>query len=290
MNRNEKIIFENSKGEKLEFSNWTNTFQLDGLEGISGLDNIIYTSKCMAQDGSSYNGSTLNNRNIILQGTILENKNINRARLIKIFNPKLPGKLIFLDDTTNTLKYVDCIVEKAPAITSNERRPKFVISLICPIPYFKDYIENKVNIALWKPSLSFPLSPISTKPIVMGYREPNLIVNVYNSGHVTTGMTIVFLATGTLTNPSLFNINTREFFKINKTMVAGEKIIVTTEFGDKKIIDILNNIETNILNLIDLDSTFLQLECGDNLFRYDADSNLENLNVTIKYKNNYLGV
>lgn len=290
MNRNEKIFFENSKGEKLEFSNWTNAYRIDGLEGISGLDNTIYTSKGMAQDGSTYNGSTLNDRNIVIQGTILENKNINRARLIKVFNPKLEGKLIVFDDANNNYKYVDCIVEKAPVITSNERRPKFVISLLCPYPFFRDCTENKANIALWRPSFHFPLSFTVNKPAVMGYREPSLIANIYNSGHVKTGMTIEFLAKGTLSNPSLFNINTREFIKINKTMVAGERIIITTDDGNKKIIDIVNNVENNILHYIDLDSTFLQLECGDNLFRYDADSNLEKLNVTIKYKNNYLGV
>ena len=41
---------------------------------------------------------------------------------------------------------------------------------------------------------------------------------------------------------------------------------------------------------IDLDSTFLKLEVGDNLFRYDAEENINNLEVNIYYNPNYLEV
>ena len=126
--------------------------------------------------------------------------------------------------------------------------------------------------------------------IIMGLREPSLIVNVLNTGDVESGMIIEFKALGTLKNPSLLNVNTGEFLKINKSMVSGEIIKVNTNVGNKKVIKDLNGIETNILNLIDLDSTFLQLNVGDNLFRYNADENLNNLEISIYYNPYYLGV
>ncbi len=126
--------------------------------------------------------------------------------------------------------------------------------------------------------------------IIMGLREPSLIVNALNTGNVESGMIIEFKALGTLTNPSILNVETQEFFKVNKSMVAGEVITVNTNIGAKKVIDNLNGVETNILNLIDLDSTFLQLRVGDNLLRYDADTNLDNLEVNIYYNPFYLGV
>ncbi|APC79646.1 phage tail family protein [Clostridium botulinum] len=127
----------------------------------------------------------------------------------------------------------------------------------------------------------------------MGHREPSLIVNVINNGHVKTGMIIEFRARGILKNPSLFNVNTREFIKINKEMVAGERFIINTNCGKKKIIQNLNGIETDILNYLDIvggGDTFLQLDVGDNLFRYNADSNLDNLEVNIYFSSQYLGV
>lgn len=138
--------------------------------------------------------------------------------------------------------------------------------------------------------LSSAYKELSKTGIIMGLREPSLIVNALNTGNVESGMIIEFKALGTLTNPSILNVETQEFFKINKSMVAGEIITVNTNVGAKKVIDNLNGVETNILNLIDLDSTFLQLKVGDNLLRYDADTNLNNLEISVFYNPFYLGV
>ncbi|WP_460291078.1 phage tail family protein [Clostridium botulinum] len=289
MNKKEKFIFENEKGQQIEFSIWS-PFFLQNIDGISGLKNTIYSSKGMGQDGSTCIGSTLDNRNIVIQGAIIDNKEINREKLLSIINPKLQAKLIYTDG--NIRKYVECIVETAPVITK-ENKPKFQISLLSPNPYWKDYIDSKVNIALWKGDFHFPLVIAQGKGITMGHREPSLIVNVNNTGQVKTGMIIEFFARGTLKNPSLFNVNTREFIKINKSMIAGEKFIINTNYSKKKILQELNGVTTNILNYLDIvggGDTFLQLDVGDNLFRYNADENLDNLEVSIYYNNNYLGV
>ncbi|ACA54179.1 phage tail family protein [Clostridium botulinum] len=289
MNKKEKFIFENEKGQQIEFSIWSHFF-LQNIDGISGLKNTIYSNKGMEQDGSTCVGSTLDDRNIVIQGSIIDNKEINREKLLSIINPKLQAKLIYTDG--NIRKYVECIVETSPIIPK-ENRPKFQISLLCNNPYWKDYIDSKVNIALWKGDFHFPLVIPQGKGITMGHREPSLIVNVLNNGQVKTGMIIEFLARGTLSNPSLFNVNTREFIKINKGMVAGEKFIINTNYSKKKILQELNGVTTDILNYLDIvggGDTFLQLDVGDNLFRYNADSNLDNLEVNIYFSQQYLGV
>ncbi|NFL75371.1 phage tail family protein [Clostridium sporogenes] len=289
MNKKEKFIFENEKGLQIEFSIWS-PFFLQNIDGISGLKNTIYSSKGMGQDGSTNTGSTLDDRNIVIQGAITENKELNREKLLSIINPKLKSKLIYIDG--NIKKYVECMVETAPIIPK-ENNPKFQISLLCNNPYWKDYIDSKVNIALWKGDFHFPLVIPVNKGITMGHREPSLIVNVLNNGQAKTGMIIEFFARGTLKNPSLFNVNTREFIKINKGMVAGEKFIINTNYSKKKILQELNGVATDILNYLDIEGggdTFLQLDVGDNLFRYNADSNLDNLEVNIYFSSQYLGV
>lgn len=61
-------------------------------------------------------------------------------------------------------------------------------------------------------------------------------------------------------------------------------------FGNKKVTSKKNGEETNIINKLDIDSTFLQLDPGEenNVYRYDADQNLINLEVTILYNPLYL--
>lgn len=61
-------------------------------------------------------------------------------------------------------------------------------------------------------------------------------------------------------------------------------------FGNKKVTSKKNGEETNIINKLDIDSTFLQLDPGEenNVYRYDAEENLINLEVTILYNPLYL--
>lgn len=46
----------------------------------------------------------------------------------------------------------------------------------------------------------------------------------------------------------------------------------------------------NHVDYLDVDSSYLQIAVGDNLFRYSADANAENLEVSIYHNNLYLGV
>lgn len=290
MSLNEKFIYMNEKEEQIEFSALS-PFFLTKISGVAGINNII-TSSNSATDGSIYISSRFSERNIVIQGKLKrENRDINRAKLIKVLNPKLKGKLIYSNTDTNVIKYIDCRIEKSPDPVK-DFISTFQISFICNDPYWKDMANTKFNIARWVGDFRFPHF-IIPGGITMGHRQPSLIVNAINNGDIKTGMIIEFIAHGTLKNPSLFNVNTRESIKINKSMDPGEVITIDTNFGRKKIESSLNGVKTNILNYLDLaggGSTFLQLDTGDNLLRYDADENLSNLEVNIYFNPGYLGV
>ena len=167
---------------------------------------------------------------------------------------------------------------------------KFKIDGICPDPLFSEKNESKITAVGTAGKFHFPLIIPKTKGIVMGIRQPSLIFVIENKGSVPVGMKMVLKATGTLTNPSITNVYTQEFFKINKTMQAGEQIVIDTIIGEKTIKGTLHNIESNYFKYRDFDSTWLQLNIGTNLFRYNADTNIGNLEVFIYYNNKYLEV
>ena len=73
-------------------------------------------------------------------------------------------------------------------------------------------------------------------------------------------------------------------------MQPGEEITVTTSIGNKRVESYFNGITTNIFNNLDIHSTFMWLDVGDNIIRYDAEEMLEQLEVYIHYTNYYLGV
>ncbi len=295
--RHEKVTYINDLGQRIDIA-YSFPFFLQSISGIDGINSENYRIKGMGQDGTTLAGSTLDERNIRLIGSIKgDTKDIierQRLKLLQTFNPKIKGWLHY--EYGNLKRKIRCSVIKAPTFNkriSTFKYQDFLIDFLCPSPFWQDLSESKAEIALWRGAFHFPLIIPENEPIIMGYREPNLIVNIINHGNVETGMKIEFKARGTVENPSLFNVNTREFIKINKAMVSGERISINTNKGSKGITSRLNGVSTDILEFIDIvggGKTFLQLDPGDNLLRYDADSGLENLDIDIYYHNNYLGV
>ncbi len=257
---------------------------------LSFIDANHFKSNGIGQNGDYHIGANLQSRNLTVSGYI--NANVNdfkkiKRELISIINPLHEFKIIkdgymIKGYPTSTIRFSHNQNENFAGLY------QFLIDFYCPIPFWNDESDTKATISYWKGNFKFPMN-IGSKGIIMGYKSPSLIVNVKNCGDVETGMKIEFKALGALESPSLFNVNSREYIKINKDMVTGEKIIVNTNYGQKKIQSTLNGETKDILNYLDLSSTFLQLSTGDNLFRYDAESNLNNLQVNIYYNPKYLG-
>ena len=287
-----KLIYQNDNGNTLEFGGRP-PFLVTLIDGLGSVQNEISTSKSPYQDGVSVNNKSLSERHLTLEGVIItrtrEERQRSRRKLIQMFNPKSNGELTIYQD--GEIRRIDCIPELAPSFPSakQENYQPFMINLYCPNPYWQDINTTKEEVAIWRGSFEFPLELVE-EGIEMGYREPSLIVNILNKGDVATGMRIQFKALATVVNPSFFNVNTREYFKVNRTMEAGEIITVTTHFQNKRVELNKNGLVSNAFNWIDFQSTFLQLNPGDNLLRYDADEGLENLAVTIYYTPQYLGV
>ena len=74
-------------------------------------------------------------------------------------------------------------------------------------------------------------------------------------------------------------------------MQGGESIEINTNFGSKSVTGTLNGQTLDYINYAELPgSKFMQLKPGSNPIRYDAEKGLDNLDVTIRYSPQYLGV
>lgn len=101
---------------------------------------------------------------------------------------------------------------------------------------------------------------------------------------------VITVPLGTVSNPILLNVDTEEFIQINATMKTGDVIEINTKYGSKGAKLIRDGVETDYFRYIDVDSTFMQLAIGDNMFRYDAASGVNSLEVSIFYSKEFLGV
>jgi hypothetical protein len=282
-----EIIYTNSGGEKITLRP-QRPFFLQRVDGTGSVKQAITTFKAPNQDGAFYISGTLDMRNITVEGTVVADTVSQayeqRKNLLRIFTPKQQGTLTYRD------KRIACVVEEASfAVGNGERSPAFFISLLCPSPFFEDMEEIRVELAAWSNCFSFVLE-IPATGIVFGSREPSQIMTVDNEGDVSCGCTIVFKALGSVVNPELMHLDTGEVIRLNKAMVSGEEIRITTHFAAKQVLSTVGGETSNAFATVDTASTFLQLLPGRNTLRYGAASNLDLLEVSIYYRPQYLGV
>ncbi len=261
------------------------------------VESTHHSYKYVNQIGVYVTGTSLETRSVTIMGWVIASTELQMTQrksiLNKFFNPQQAVDMFY---KTYVLRFLpnSSIRYSATIAENNEVICKFKIEGYCPDPLFAEQEENKVAAASTIGMFHFPLiisrSPNPPGGTVFGYRQPSLIVAIANQGSVSVGMRIVFKANGTLENPSIINVNTQKFFKVNKTMQAGEQIVIDTVIGQKKMQGILNGQTSNYFKYRDLDSEWLQLNVGDNLFRYDADSDIGNLEVYIYFSNKYLEV
>lgn len=256
-----------------------------------------HSYKYVNQIGESITNTSLGTRDIKIEGWIVaeDDKNMTalKRKLNSFINPQETITLLYSDYKINfcpdeTVKY------SVSAAENNEVFCKFEIDGTAPNPLFSDNSETISAFVTTEPDFHFPLTISEDLPdtgIVFGKRTPSLIVGLTNKGSVPVGMRIVFKANGTIVNPSLVNVNTQEEFTINKTLSAGEEVEITTIIGEKSVKGRINNDAfTNYFMYKSLDSSWLQLEVGENLFRYSAESGVNNLDVFVYFYNQYLEV
>lgn len=256
-----------------------------------------HSYKYVNQVGESITNTSLGTRPIEIEGWVVADNEGHMTELKKklnyFINPQEEMTLLYSDYKINfvpdeTVKYSAGIAE------NNEVFCKFQIVGTAPNPLFSNDFETRATFVTTTPSFHFPLimaSNLPDKGIVFGKRTASLIVNLTNKGSVAVGMKIVFKANGTIVNPSLINVNTQEEFTINKTLVSGEEIEINTSIGEKRVRGKIGNTDfVNYFMYKSIDSSWLQLEVGGNLFRYNAEEGIDNLDVFVYFHNQYLEV
>ena len=273
----------------------TSDFVLESVDW-GQIESVHRSYKYVNQIGVSVTGTSMETREVEITGWVIASTDslmsYRKSILNRFFNPQQPVDLVYKGYRLRFLP--DMSVAYSVAYEENNNvMCRFKVVGIAPDPLFSG-VERKVSAANTIGAFHFPfiISELPTPPggVVFGKRQPSLIVNIVNEGYMQTGMRIVFRAAGTLTNPSLVDINTQQFMRINKQMVAGEVVEINTNVGEKGVQGKLDGITSNYVKYKDFDSTWLVLKSGDNFFRYDADDGIDNLEVYVYFSNRYLEV
>lgn len=283
------LIYKNHKGDMITFT-YKPPFLLSICDGFHETVGTVNSVSSAYGVGTTWNGTSIGQRDLTIKGTITDNIQENRLLLYDMFPLNSEGTLYYYEGDIE--RKITCLVEKVSIPEKKGFTRDFSISLVCPNPRFSALAATILSMATWTPAFKFKLVIPKNKGIKFGTKNTTSMGTTENTTEIDYGMTIKFKANDTVKNPYLFNVTTRDIIQIEKTMSAGDQIIITTHIDNKNVIykNAITGEEENINYLIMYGSKYLQVPSGTNTFRSGADSGEDNLETTIEFLPEYEAV
>lgn len=283
------LIYKNHKGDMITFT-YKPPFLLSICDGFHETVGTVNSVSSAYGVGTTWNGTSIGQRDLTIKGTITDNIQENRLLLYDMFPLNSEGTLYYYEGDIE--RKITCLVEKVSIPEKKGFTRDFSISLVCPNPRFSALAATILSMATWTPAFKFKLVIPKNKGIKFGTKNTTSMGTTENTTEIDYGMTIKFKANDTVKNPYLFNVTTRDIIQIEKTMSASDQIIITTHIDNKNVIykNAVTGEEENINYLIMYGSKYLQVPSGTNTFRSGADSGEDNLETTIEFLPEYEAV
>lgn len=279
------LIVENEKGEQLELTNNRNFDVLD-VAGTNPPVAVINTVNVAGFDGSRFNSSRVQQRNIVITLNIHHPIEANRLTLYNFFRVKRWVKLYYSNSRRSvyTEGYVESF-ENNPWTQSQQPQ----ISIICPNPFWLSTADTTINFSNSHAAFEFPFS-IPAGGIEFSTLSQSTSVTV-DVGEIETGGIIQFYATtAQILNPKFYNLTTQTFFGLDVDMYQHDLITVNTQQGEKSVTLLRNGVTTNILADRTAGSTWVTFQPGENVLSFGSDEGSANLECTLTITRKFEGV
>ena len=282
-----KYIYTNAYGDSIEF-NRDSPFHITNVEGQSTNEVSLSDTYTMNQIGSTVSGRRVEPKEITVEGNFRDSFQ-NRSKILNTIIPG-PGKLRYIDDDIDV--YLDVEVTQTPDFEPKDKVYKlFDFELYAPFPYWKGQKKIDVEFTTFTPLFKFPRSFSNTVPWKIAEKKVKQIRTIFNESSFDSGFYLKMEAKADVQNPEILNIETQEKIKfLGFTMSPNDLIEVSTFENDKFVKLYRDGQEINIYNKMSDDSTFFKLKKGKNVIRFGADTNVENLIVSLSYEDIYMGV
>lgn len=286
-----KLIYKNELGKSVIISR-DSSLILTNIIGLDSPELSIETVSSPFQDGETIQHEKLEPREVVIQGFInadWQSREAIKSDLKRVFNPKLSGELTFeYLGKTYLLQNCRAISGMQFAKIDLYTLPQpFEITLYAEDPYWLDGEAVNFELNQVDPLFEFDLE-LTEDGIEMGSMN-NSGVAYYNDGDAPTPVVIEIF--GPVQTPKVVNLETGEFIAVKQPLLGNEKMIINTEFGNKSVV-IVNDRgeERNAFNYIDLNSTFFELQPGDNWIKFEAEVGADTATINIKFRKLYTGV
>lgn len=285
-------------------------FVIADVQGLDPAKATINITELAGRDGAQINSSRVSSRNIVFTLIFLESKRASqtagvsnsiediRQKSYKYFPIK---KLVSIEITTDNRIAVTSGYVESNEINIFSKMQSTTISIICPDAYLYAKFKEYKSISSVQPMFEFPFEneSLTVKMLEFGSIVIGGTTNLYYDGDADIGAVFKIHFLGLATNIKLYNNLTLEEMNIDTDRMEiltgapiseGDDIIISTIKGNKFAILVRDGNFINILNCLDRDPVWFQITKGDNLFGYIAETNAENLQVTIEYQKAFEGI
>lgn len=302
-----KIDFISARGDTMPLAN-NPLFHLKHIDGHTTASTSIASAVVGGIDGDTVNNIQATPRTIILDLQPRNGVDVEEAKreILKVVKLKQRGGLIWTQN--NRTVTITGVVERVdlPRWTN---AAIMQITLHCEQSFWEDIddiiqqINEAINLHYFTNNPDNMLY-FTADGAPFGEYDTIRTKSFHNDGDVAVGLEIRILAHNTVTNPIIYDQHGNFFglgyelesasggagigtawASVPFVMQAGDEVIITTHKGRKTVK--YNGV--NIFDKIRPNSTWLQLDTGDNVFSINSDDDsISNMSFSLIYKQRYI--
>ena len=260
-------------------------------DGFGGTDIEIQTRRGAYQDGTTLQTVRLSPRTLMVRFLLLapdragvEQK---RRRIAAAFNPRNGlGTLVWTQEDGSQYALRCVALSGSPSFTPGRRAQgrvwqEVVVDLQAPDPCWFDAAATTLPLAGLTGGLAFPAS----FPASFAAMGSTMIIT--NEGDIAAPIRIEI--PGPVLNPVVENLSTGEQIALTLDVLEGQTILIDTAYGNLLCrLQAANGTQTNAMQYLSPDSTFWQLQPGENIVTFSTPSG--SVVVSIEYASRYTGV
>jgi hypothetical protein len=289
-----KLDYISARGDRLPLIA-NELFDLVHVDGMTTVATAISSSTIGGADGDIVNNVQANARQLVLDLRIKNGANVEDAKraVLQVVKIKQQGSLEWTQNSrtviiSGTVEGVE-MPRWTDAVTMQ-------ITLYCSQPFWEDmdFVVQQISEAIdlhWFTDSATGMLHFPDEGIALGEYDTIRTKSFHNSGDVGVGLEISIVAFDTVTNPIIYD-GKGNFFGVGHgsgakrvRMAAGDNVVITTHKGRKDIK--LNG--QSILSKLRPQSTWLQLDAGDNVFTINSeDESITNMTFSLIYKQRYI--
>lgn len=269
----------NENGESIAFT-YNDGFLINKPVGIDTLQVSLSQATGIDQVGTTIQSVNIQPRPVTVSGVLVGEFQLqNKERLLSVVRPDLTAKL-YADDY-----YLNVRPTSTPTIEPYPQFAKFQFSVLATYPYWQRDSSIRSVLSGLQYMFKFPWN------ISRSYQFAQLMetqfINVPNPGQLPVPMTVTFFARGDCVNPKLTNVNTGKFMEINKSLIAGERVVVEITHDRTYV---TSSVDGDIRGALSLKSTLNRLDVGDNVLKPEAEEGRKQLEVSIDFAAEIVGI